>query len=127
MTSKLPWYLPNRSVVAVFLTITACFVWQWTKSREIPFDADKWKQAVVSGNIDIRYRMVEDLKAKIGKMETPNFDDLRQLLGPSSSDNHEPRALQYRIGRRLSLLPSESRTFDLRFDENKQLVGILVW
>jgi len=113
MVKKLPWYLPNQTVVAVFLAIAVGFVWQWARSRPISFDADQWKQVRVSGDFDIRYRMIEDLKARLEKMKGGNFADVRLLLGPPSSegsDGHKSRPSRYYRyyigGRSISIYPS---------------------
>jgi len=90
MANQYRWYLPNQTVVALFLGITACFVWHWAKASPIPFDAGRWKQAEISGDFDIRYRMAHDLKSKIEKMDAPKFADLQKLLGPPQLFSNSP-------------------------------------
>ena len=130
MAKKSPWYLPNQTVVALFFAIAACFVWSWARSRPIPFDSEQWKQVRMSGDFDIRYRMAEDLKAKLKNMAAPNIAAVRQLLGPPSSEvsnGRQPRPLHYYSyyigGRSIS---SRSWELLLSFDENKQLTRFIL-
>jgi len=98
-------------------------------TREIHFDVDQWKQAGVASDMGIRYRMAYDLRAKIEKMDAPNFADLRQLLGPPrpSLDNLEPERLDYDLGASYrGPFITNSWHLQLFFDESQQLVEIRI-
>jgi len=133
MANKYPWHLPSRSAVAVFLAITACFVWPWARNRPIPFDADRWKQAEISHDFGIRNRMAYNLRAKLESMEPPNFVDVQLLLGSPLrppqpfSDRSEAFLVKYRLGQSYrGPIHSKSWYLKLYFDGNEQLLRVSI-
>ena len=117
-------------VVLPIITFVAWVLVGFWMYREIPFDANQWKQAGVASDIGIRYRMVHNLRARIEQTDAPNFADLRQPLGPPhpSSDDLEPQVLEYYLGASYRG-PFITNTWDIRlsFDDNQQLVEISIY
>jgi len=97
------------------------------QTRQIVFDGGHWKSASRSSQIDIRYRMVNDLMQRLENMEMPTLEPIHKMLGPPDLGRPESRVLGYYLGRK-HFGPSRLNGYFLRlsFDENHKLVDVIV-
>jgi len=89
----------NRTKQIAVLLITfgiVGFVFsRWTQCGQISFDSNRWKQAGDLGSYDVRYRMITDLRIKLGSMMPISLDEVRGLLGPDDTDSLRPSRSTY--------------------------------
>jgi hypothetical protein len=90
-------------ITVYLLPVIVAAVWVVTATignRQIPFDSSQWRAATRNGQLDDRYRMIDDLQQKFSESKDLSYQDIIELLGPPDSGSAQSHVLRYGLGRK---------------------------
>jgi hypothetical protein len=127
MINKATLRLSYLAVALLMMLIIFCVVAVWLQNRQIAFDAQAWKSAPNVGSFDVRYNMVDDVKARIQRMPIPSLQNIETMLGPAEMGDVHSKTLHYEVGRRaIGPVRLQGWYMYMQFDDNKMLIDIRV-
>jgi hypothetical protein len=119
--SPLIWLLCLIAIAIIVFAVA--FIVALYRNRPIAFDSDQWKFAPKNANLDIRYRMTDDLMSVLDHREPSTRDDIEELLGPPERGSSESHIIGYLIGRKfIGSIPYHGYYLRMVFDEDDTLV-----